>query len=399
MTHAEQQLLNLLGRALFGRRVTLPPDTDWQALLQEARSQSVHLLIYDCLTAQERASIPPETAALWQQLALSTMWQNEQLLHEQAAVLEALDGMSYVILKGSSSAMYYPRPELRCAGDIDLLLAPNDLDRAEAILIDRGYQPPNEDHPFHRCMHRGPFVVELHFEPPGIPSGDPGTALRTYFQPALAQAMQRNGLPILSDAHQAVLLILHKLEHITSSGLGLRQLCDWAVFVHERMSDALWRKLEPSLSRFGLLYFTQVITRICVDFLSLPEEKAPWCMTASPELCRALLEDLLRTGNFGSKEQRYGQRLFTSGQTEGRLSSLFHTGLETCHTHWPVCARHPILLPAAPFVLILRHRKHRKAGTRPAFHPLASYQSAKDRQTLYRSLRPFLPEDHSNISH
>ena len=122
MTDTEQSLLALLRRALFGQDTPLPPDADWQSIFEEAASHSVHLLVYDCLTEQERAAIPKETAVPWRQEVLSTMWYNEQLLGEQQTVLKALSAFPCVILKGSSSAACYPRPELRCAGDIDLLL-------------------------------------------------------------------------------------------------------------------------------------------------------------------------------------------------------------------------------------------------------------------------------------
>lgn len=63
MTDTEQSLLALLRRALFGQDTPLPPDVDWQRVFEEAVSHSVHLLVYDCLTEQERAAIPKETAA------------------------------------------------------------------------------------------------------------------------------------------------------------------------------------------------------------------------------------------------------------------------------------------------------------------------------------------------
>ena len=183
----------LLRRALFGQDTPLPPDADWQSIFEEAASHSVHLLVYDCLTEQERAAIPKETAVPWRQEVLSAMWYNEQLLGEQQEVLKALSGLPCVILKGSSSAACYPRPELRCAGDIDLLLFPADVKKAEAILCARGYCPPEDNHPFHRSMHREQFLVELHFEPPGIPSGDSGAPLREYFRYAAG------GCPVVHD--------------------------------------------------------------------------------------------------------------------------------------------------------------------------------------------------------
>ena len=142
MTPAQSCLLALLGRALFCVPGALPPDTDWQALFREAQSHAVHLLAYDCLTEPERRRLPPETADGWRRAALAAAWYNEALLEEQRAVLEALADVPLVILKGSSSALCYPRPELRCAGDIDLLVSPGDMARAEAALAARGYRPP-----------------------------------------------------------------------------------------------------------------------------------------------------------------------------------------------------------------------------------------------------------------
>ena len=242
-------------------------------------------------------------------------------------------------------------------------------------------------------MLREPFLVELHFELPGIPLGASGAPLREYFQTAAEEGIFRGSLPVLPPERQAVLLLLHKLEHITSSGLGLRQLCDWAAFVHCDMTPERWEALLPKLSRFGLLPFARVVTRICVEELGLPREDAPWCMTADEALCRALLADILRTGNFGCKEERYGQRLFTDGRAENRLVSFFRTGVETCHTHWPACKEHPLLLPAAPAVLVLRYHRQRKAGKRPPFRPFAAYRGAGERQKLYHALHPFEPED------
>ena len=73
MTDTEQSLLALLRRALFGQDTPLPPDADWQSIFEEAVSHSVHLLVYDCLTEQERAAIPKETAAPWRQEVLSAV--------------------------------------------------------------------------------------------------------------------------------------------------------------------------------------------------------------------------------------------------------------------------------------------------------------------------------------
>lgn len=395
MESTYQTLLTLLGRALFSSGGTLPNELDWEALWRESRSHAVQLLAYDCLSKEERATMPPWLESQWKQEALSILWKNEQIAAEERTVLAALRqaGIPHVILKGSSSAMSYPRPELRCAGDIDLLVAPERLDAAQAVLEGLNYAPPTELHHCHRAMYRDGFIVELHFEPNGIPQGTAGNVLRQYFQGAEGRTMDWQGLPVLPPAPRAVLMLTHKLEHILSSGMGLRQLCDWAAFVGREMTPELWKELDQVLRQSGLLYFAKIITRACTDALNLPASCAPWCLEGSEELAQALLGDILNTGNFGHKENRYGQRLFTDGQDGSRLGSLLRTGVSTCKSHWPVCAEHPILLPVAPIVLVAQYRRRRKMGTRPAFRPLSLYKEAAPRQKLYQALRPYVPEE------
>lgn len=389
-------LLGLLRRALFGCPFVFDAsDVDWPALRKEAQAQTVHLLIYDCLTAEERAAMPAECNMQWFSGAVQILKKNEQLSREQKNILSALNQAKIpcVVLKGSSCARNYPKPELRCAGDIDLLFSKDGLKQAESLLEKEGYSSSAEDHHCHIAMYRGGFIAELHFEPNGIPGGKLGRQLREFFSEAVTNAECIDGLPLMPVCSEAVVLLLHKLRHIVTGGLGLRQFCDWAEFVHKKLDSVAWAQLKPLLQSFGIMHFTKLATRLCVDYLGLPEETAPWCMDADPVAARMLLDDLLRTGNFGHKEERYGQRLFTDGGKGGRIASLFRVGVQTCRENWSPCKEHPILLAVAPFVLAGRYCRQRCAGKRPPLKIRSVFLAAGQRQELYRELRPFWNEE------
>ena len=392
MDTAAKTLLTLLGRALFSAQgVELPESTDWSALYREARAQAVQLLVYDCLRQSERSAMPSEVAVQWKKAALMTLWNNEQVKTEQTVVLDTLQkaGIPCVLLKGSSSAMCYPKPELRCAGDVDLLMSKDTLGQAQQLLEGLGYVPPATPHHCHISMQRGRMTTELHFEPNGIPDGSVGEDIRTFFRGAEQAPVLENGLPILPPCQRAVVMLLHKLQHITGSGLGLRQMCDWAVFVKTTLTPERWAELRPILCRFGLLRFAEIVTLTCVTYLSLPADCAPWCLKADCSVCEELMEDLFRCGNFGKKQNRYGQRLFTDVNSPNRLLSFWRVGLSACRQHWSVCEKHPILLPIAPFVLLARYIKQRSSGQRPKLQLLKVYQYAGPRQKLYQELAPF----------
>lgn len=395
MNKTEQLLLDLLARGLFDApRSFDPTTTDWAALLREAGAHTVIPLVYDSLRSEERDHIPADLLPLWQRSVMTTLWQNEQLAAEQRRLLTLLP-FPCVILKGSSSAMNYPKPELRCSGDMDLLLSPGDIEAAQRILCAQGYTPsegePGSDS--HRVMCRGSFVAELHHAPSGLPNTPVGDALRDYFRDAPRNTILHDELPILPVDRRAVLLLTHSLDHVLTSGLGLRHLCDWAVFAARELSPGLWESLLPTLKQFGLHRFALILARACVEYLGLPPHLCPWCMDAPSAASRALMEDLLRSGNFGRKENRYGQRLFTDASAKNPMFSFLHTGIRVCREKWPVCQAHPILLPVAPFVLLWRYRTQRRAGTRPPLRPFHVYQGAADRQDLFRQLCAFQPEE------
>lgn len=385
-------LLGLLGRALFASQYTFDlQSAPWEALFAECRAQSVELLVLDALTEEERGMIPKETLSAWQFAAFRRLSKNEMLRHEQSVILKALQEAKIpcVVLKGFTCSDNYPNPALRSAGDIDLLVGLPGVERSRTVLETMGYKEAEEAHPYHLSLTKGSVVVELHHEPVGIPAGAAGQSLRQWFLGSEEQGTVRNGIPVLPKEQEAVLLLLHKLEHIMTSGLGLRQLCDWAVFVHRQMDETAWQTLKPHLENFGLLYFAKVITRICVGTLALPQEAAPWCMDAEQAVCDALLSDMLRTGNFGIKENRYGQRLFTDANSSNRLTSFWKVGVQACKDHWPICEKYPILLPVAPIYLLRRYDRQRKEGLRPPLKLRAVYQGAQERQKLYASLKPF----------
>ena len=183
----------------------------------------------------------------------------------------------------------------------------------------------------------------------------------------------------LKDTVRTVYKVLRKTEKYMSIQYDYIHeiLPEEIFFITSQELEDMFPEYTPKEREF---YITKTKGAVCI-------------LKIGEALCRALLADILRTGNFGCTEERYGQRLFTDGRAENRLVSFLRTGVETCYTHWPACKEHPLLLPAAPAVLVLRYREQRKTGKRPPFRPLAAYRSAGERQKLYHALRPFEPED------
>lgn len=395
MRKSDKVLLDLLGNTLFDVPVKIPEDLDWTALYEEAKAQAVFLLVFDA--AGKVTRIPDEISAKCTQKSIQYVFNNEQLLYEQQHVLALMraHNIPCVILKGSSSALWYPNPALRIMGDIDILVPPVQQMEAVQILQADGYgEILDEDHHCHMTVSKNRISVEVHKEPNGLflnVDDAINQKFHAYFADAIEKSRTMGEMQVLSDAHQAMVLVLHKLEHFLNGSLGLRQLCDWAVFVDRRMTQALWQSLKPALEDMGILYFTGVITRVCVDFLKLPLKKAPWAMAYATELSESVMQEILDAGNFGVKQnvQKYGQSFFTSIHASNPASSFWNALVKASKRNWAPCAKYPVLLPIGACAVLVRHIQKRRSGQRAAFKPLVEMKQAKAQQALYKSLKPF----------
>ncbi len=397
----EKAVLLLIKRALFGVSVELDQSIDLNAVLREAVNQSMLATVYAALTTEEMGRLSPEDQNKWKLTSYTYIAKGQQLLYEQRHVISLLteSGIRFAILKGSTCAANYPDPALRTMGDIDILVSPDEQRHVVELLQADGYSDVlDEDHHCHLTVRKNRVSVEVHREPNGVfVNEDPRlqTQINAFFADALDRVKCEDGYPALSDKHQAVVLIMHKLEHFLAGGLGLRQFCDWAMFVRARMTPELWGELEPLLDSLGLLTFTVVVTRACIDHIGLPEASALWAAEGDMELSDQVLEHIVNSGNFGIKDKAYGERFFVDAHSKGRISSAFKLVGSACRTHWPVCARHPILMPVAPFVVYSRYLKLRRQGKRDKFRPVNLYKRAGTKQQLYRDLKPFVTDKDS----
>lgn len=108
--------------------------------------------------------------------------------------------------------------------------------------------------------------------------------------------------PMLSGAYQIIALLAHMEQHLATSGIGLRQVCDWAVTAHA-LRNCFDGETLALLERCGLLRFARIMTRLCERYLGLPP--CPWTADASDALVAAMLSDVLEGGNF---QAQYAKR-------------------------------------------------------------------------------------------
>ena len=375
MNDTQKLLLKHISSALFHVPATEPVTEEE---IREAEVQSVMGLLP--LGIDERL------------LPLVAQNANIKYMHSWLHVVMASAKIPYCTLKGVTSAAYYPRPILRTMGDIDFIVRKEDLDRADEEMEQAGCTREYYLHDHHHVFHKDGTIFELHWVAPGVPEDKP--RVRALLNDVIDKAEMKDGCMQASAFHHGLVLLLHTAEHIINTGIGLRQLCDWAVF-SASFSDAEFRELfEEKLKSVGLWRFAQLLSLTAAEFLSAPKQL--WMGEATEELLTGIMDDILESGNFGVKDsQRINQaKLFTDRRrrtvgSDGMLKQFCITMTEKALFEWPPCNQHKILLPAGWVYISVRHVVRILHGERPKLHLKNMVTGAEKRRKIYREFQLF----------
>lgn len=400
LSKTEKTILSLLSRNLFKTSRSIPEDPDWEEVYQECRRQSVPILVWNAL---DKAQIPGEIAERWKNTVIASACNNIQVAwqHLLTDQLMKKGKIPYVILKGSASAAYYPAPMDRMMGDVDFLVKPLNVEKAGQILKAEGFTPWEEEHICHVVYRKYKIHLEMHFEPAGVPYGEPGNLVREYMKDVMekAQEIEMNGgkIRVPSKFHHGLIILLHTSHHLTGEGIGLRHLCDWAVFVAS-MTDEEFRQLfEEKLKAIGMWRFARILTQTCIRYLGCPARS--WTGKEEPDLTAAMIRDIFDGGNFGNKEENRKQEVYLISNRGkdgvGKHSILWQLAAsmnEIVRTHMPAARKFPVLLPLGWVFYGGRYCIRMMKGKRPRIHPREMLEGASSRREIYRQFNLFQKE-------
>ena len=379
-------LFEALNASLFGIEPNFPCDTDWNSVISEAKEQTVFGLINDILPQHNEAVDLCKASYM-------------RIMYEQEQMIRLLDGANipFVILKGSSAAMYYPKPYLRTMGDIDLLVKYEHYLDAISLFEANGFVYQHGKGKDGRVLEKernivyikNDIIFELHkrFSSPGYNVDD---LLEDAINRREYHLINGYSFPALPDVENGLVLIGHIYQHLKENKLGLRQIIDWEMYIHNVADKCFWReRFIDSLKSAGLLELAVCITDICNNFLGLPD-RIDWGIKIENELSKDLLNMIMSDGNFGRKAKKslvatdergisgaaYGIKRF------GFFKYFYKVGLST----WSLCKKHKFFRIFAFFYGIFRQSGKgimvilRKSGFSKQI------KEGKKRYELYRKL-------------
>jgi hypothetical protein len=207
-----------------------------------------------------------------------------------------------------------------------------------------------------------------------------------------------------SPFHHGLILLLHTQQHLLNEGLGLRHLCDWAVFVASFPEDEFLRLMKEKLTYVGLWTFARILSLAAVIAVGL--EQRDW-MTQDQDdgrLALSLLQDFLSGGNFGAKDgdrsRVYESQLISGKEQSNTDGSLVKNGFSAVNRwvrdQWPAARKCPLLLPFGWIYFLFRRLFLVVTGKRKAILAKNTLKNSRKRQDLYKKLGLFKPEKTSD---
>lgn len=296
-------LLSLLAHELFQRKLEIDASAvDWTAVLAEGDKHAVTALLYPGM--RQLSDVPEDVLAKTRGAAITASIASENMLKNQREILDLLEAKYILcaVLKGTSVSCFYPHPELRTPGDIDILTGEKGIEQAREYLTAAGFAFDHETE-MHQAFYGLGALVEIHRTASVFPELPKGEYAAAFMNSGLAHLHEEKlggfAFPCLDFPYQMISLLAHIERHMRSAGIGLRQICDWAVTIHAHRED-LGEEELGLLEQCGLLHFAKIVTRMCEKYLGLPPFS--WSQDVSQGDVDALAADILTAGNFQAQE-------------------------------------------------------------------------------------------------
>lgn len=273
-------LTALIRAALWGtdpsEALAVLSEGDWQDLLRHAQRQAVVGIAYDGLSESHpgasgnHVKLPMALFAEWTSLVREIEISGSRIravCEKQAEVWER-HGIAPYILKGTVCAAYYPKPSHRQMGDIDWCFSdPGEWEKGLEIVRSNG--------------------LDIKLDSDGDIS---------YTLAGVVVEHHRKGLPARSDAGLICSLTDHIFHHFSTSGIGLRQLCDLALVIAR--TDVDKTELLSLLKKEGLEKFYGLVVAFLKEDLGLDVAEDAAVGIPGRDVSR-FREIVWKDGNFG----------------------------------------------------------------------------------------------------
>ena len=343
-SNTQEQFFELIRAGLFpdkeARILEHGSSVDWHGLYCLAEEQAVMGLIAAGIENLPSSERPAKEVAL--QFAGQTIQLEQRNKAMNAFVAKLIEqfrkeDVYTLLVKGQGIAQCYERPLWRAYGDIDLLLSPDNFEKASSVLDNYSRETSRETSKDierkHREYHIDGWTVELHGTmhtnlSRGIDRWIDKVQEDVFYDGNIRSWINGETQVFLPRADEDVVFVFtHILQHLFLEGIGLRQICDWCRLLYTFRDKLDLRVLGDRISRMGLMTEWKVFASLTVQYLGMPETAMPMFGSNVHEFkleAARLMDFVLKVGNLG-----HNREVEWSNGFKRRTSLIWHRITDT----------------------------------------------------------------------
>ena len=305
---------------------------EWKSIYEIAQKQSLMGVIFDGIQKMSDAtkaagdSMEMDINLLmnWMGICRQIEKRNHQLDEAVGKVTAWFEkkGFRSCILKGQGNALMYPCQGHRTAGDIDIWVSGKP---SEVIQFVHSFSPKEKASYHHIAFPDiNGIPVEVHYRPCYLQNPLHNHRLQKYFRKISEEQflhkvrIEEVEFAIPTARFNIIFQLVHIYSHLFQEGIGLRQIVDYYFVIDkwymERTESTFQSTvglqvtdkaaLQDELKHLGLWDFASAMMFVLHEALGLSEDKM--IVPKDVERGKLLLEDILKGGNFGQYDKRYG---------------------------------------------------------------------------------------------
>lgn len=222
---------------------------DWWSLFRLMQQNHVAALTADAMT---NLDVPREVKIPWlAECEKAVRWHRYQQ-EVQQDIIDTMQkhGIETLVLKGTHLSQYYPQPDLREFGDLDLYFYDrhDEADRVAREVLK--VEVSNEAHHHSKYNYRG-VTVESHYD-----------FLNTHYPPSNRrfETLLKEQAP--SPTFEVLFLLRHMAGHFAASRITLRDLVDWVLTYKTLKEKVDWSLVNKTIEDFGMTDFVAALNAI-----------------------------------------------------------------------------------------------------------------------------------------
>ena len=297
-------------RVAFSRNLS---EKEWGQLYMLATKQSLTSVLIEGVNRIKNdnpdVNLNQGLVLEWIGVGLQTGTYNKLQNQRAKELYELFKQASYrsVVLKGQGTAQYYPHPEYRACGDIDLWVE-GERDTILKFIRKQGYHIDGIDIKHAEIRFFDDVPVEIHFLPSWMYSPIANKKLQRFFSDKadgqFAAFDRELGFAHTTIDFDLVYSMVHIYRHIFSEGIGLRQLMDYYFILQLSTADQRQEAFDV-LCRLKMKAFVGGIMWILQEIFGM-KEGFLLCLE-NERHGRFLLSEIMAAGNFGHFDTRITQ--------------------------------------------------------------------------------------------